>query len=62
MITKKLPAKMSSLSVPRSLSHINEYKIAIKMETVPKIGLSHTIGIFVATFQDPYFFIPYLFL
>ena len=62
LMIRKLPAEMCILGVRGSLSHRNEYKVIIKMQKIPNVGLYDTIGIYVAAFQHPNAFIPYLYI
>ena len=52
---------MRILDVPGNLSHRNEDKNVIKMQKIPQIDLSDTVGIYVARFQDTNTFIPDLY-
>ena len=52
VMIKKFLGEMRILGVRRNLSQRNEYKIVIKTQIIPRIGLSNTIGIYAAPFQD----------
>ena len=54
VMIRKFLGEMCILGVRGNLSQRNEYKIVIKMQIIPRIGLSNTKDIYAASFQDPY--------